>query len=213
MADQVQDSLLREIDEELRQEHYAKLWKKYGSYIIAFAVILVAAVGGYQGWRAWDIQTRMEQSDRFQSALELKQSGDTEAARKAFEELADDAGSGYETLSRLQEASVLEQSGDRQGAVAVYEQIAEDFLGRQAFPRSRGHPGRAAAGRDRRPGPTDRQARAADRRRQSLAVQCPGGHRAARLPGQRQGQGPRDLRQAGRGCRGAAGNPRPAPPK
>ncbi len=133
MADQVQDSLLREIDEELRQEHYAKLWKKYGSYIVAFAVIIVAAVAGYQGWRAWDIKSRMEQSDRFQAALELKQSGDSEAARNAFAELADDAGDGYATLARLQKASVLEQNGDRQGAIAAYNQIAEDSSASEHF--------------------------------------------------------------------------------
>lgn len=126
MADQVQDSLLREIDEELRQEHYAKLWKKYGNFIIAFAVILVAAVAGYQGWQTWDKKSRMEQSDRFQAALEIKRSGDSEAARNAFAELADDAGAGYATLARFQQASVLEQSGDRQGAIAVYREIAGD---------------------------------------------------------------------------------------
>ena len=126
MADQVQDSLLREIDEELRQEHYAKLWKKYGNYIIAFAVILVASVAGYQGWRTWDARARMEQSDRFQAAIGLEQSGDSEAARKAFAELADDADAGYATLARLQEAATLEDSGDRQGAIAIYREIAGD---------------------------------------------------------------------------------------
>ena len=126
MADQVQDSLLREIDEELRQEHYAKLWKKYGTYIIAFAVILVASVAGYQGWRTWDVKSRMGQSDRFQAALELKQSGDAEAARNAFAELADDAGAGYATLARLQQAATLGDNGDRQGAIAIYDEIAGD---------------------------------------------------------------------------------------
>ncbi|MCH7664263.1 MAG: hypothetical protein IH859_10405 [Chloroflexi bacterium] len=41
MADQTQDSFLREIEEELRQERYAKLWKKYGNYLIAAALAFV----------------------------------------------------------------------------------------------------------------------------------------------------------------------------
>ena len=46
MADQnpEKDSFFKEIDEELRQESYAKLWKKYGKYLIGIAVIFVAKV-------------------------------------------------------------------------------------------------------------------------------------------------------------------------
>jgi len=124
VADQVQDSLFREIDEELRQEHYAKLWKRYGKYIIAAAVLLVVGVAGYQGWRNWDIQSRQAQSEQFEAALELKRGGDLDAARNAFAEMAEDAGKGYATLARFQEAAVLEQKGDTQGAVALYSELA-----------------------------------------------------------------------------------------
>jgi hypothetical protein len=120
VADQVQDSLLREIDDDLRHEKYAKLWKKYGNYVIAFAMLLVVGVAGYQGWRSWDLKTRTEQSDRFLAALDLRADGDLEAARKALADLAGDAGKGYATLARFQEAAVLESLGDRKGAIAAY---------------------------------------------------------------------------------------------
>lgn len=126
MADHGQDSLLREIDEELRQEQYSKLWKRYGRYIIAAAIILVGGVAGYQGWQAWDIKSRAEQSDRFEAALTLKRDGDLEAARNAFAELAADGGAGYATLARLQEAAILEQTGDRQGAIAAYRELSAE---------------------------------------------------------------------------------------
>ena len=126
MADQVQDNLLREIDEELRQEKYSKLWKRYGSYIIAVAVIIVGGVAGYQGWRNWDIKSRMEQSDRFEAALEVQRAGDLEAARNAFVELSDDAGAGYATLARFHETAILAKNGDRNAAIESYEQISED---------------------------------------------------------------------------------------
>jgi hypothetical protein len=126
VADQVQDNLLREIDEELRQEKYSKLWKQYGSYIIAVAVIVVGTVAGYQGWRTWDIKTRMEQSDRFEAALEMQRSGDLEAARNAFVELSDDAGAGYATLARFHETAILAKNGDRNAAIESYRQIAEE---------------------------------------------------------------------------------------
>lgn len=126
MADHIQDSLLREIDEELRHEKYAKLWKKYGNYVVAFAVLLVVGVAGYQGWRAWDIKTRTEQSDRFLAALDLRADGDLQAARNAMADLAGDAGKGYATLARFQEAALLEDLGDRKGAIALYGTLSND---------------------------------------------------------------------------------------
>ncbi len=48
MANPIQDSLLREIDEDLRHERYAKLWKKYGAFVIAAAVCFVFMMSGLE---------------------------------------------------------------------------------------------------------------------------------------------------------------------
>ena len=63
--------IFREVDEELRQDQAKKLWQAYGRYAVAAAVALVLAVGGFQAWRAWDLQQRTEVSDRFARALAL----------------------------------------------------------------------------------------------------------------------------------------------
>ena len=57
MATPIQDNLLREIDEDLRHERYAKLWKRYGGFVIGAAVALVVGVAGYQAWRSYDIKS------------------------------------------------------------------------------------------------------------------------------------------------------------
>ena len=41
--------LFREIDEELRQERFEKLWQNYGKYVIGAAVAVVLSVGGWKG--------------------------------------------------------------------------------------------------------------------------------------------------------------------
>ena len=51
MADQ-QDILLREIDEELKQENLQQIWNKYGTLIVGGAFLLVAGVAGFQGWKS-----------------------------------------------------------------------------------------------------------------------------------------------------------------
>ncbi|MCB2100209.1 MAG: tetratricopeptide repeat protein [Rhodobacterales bacterium] len=128
MADQrdhQQDSLFREIDEELRQEHYAKLWGKYGNVIIGAAVALVLGVAGYQGWHHYDVTTRQEQGSRFAQALE-EASKDPAKGAQEFAALAKDGTAGYALLAKLQEAGLKARSGDPNGAVALYDAVIAD---------------------------------------------------------------------------------------
>lgn len=126
MADHAQDGLLREIDEELRQEHYAKLWKRYGSYVIAATVVLVVGVAGFQIWRAQDTKARRANSEAYTLAERLIRQGKPDEAAAAFAALAADARSGYALLARFQEAAVRANQDKAQEAAAIYREIAAD---------------------------------------------------------------------------------------
>jgi len=125
VADLSDDSLLREIDEELQQEKYAKLWKAYGKYVIAAVVVVVAVVAGYQGWRAYEKKVQLEEGARFAAALRLADS-QPDAAREAFAKLGEDAVSGYGVLARFQKAAIQAKSGDRAGAARAYAILGAD---------------------------------------------------------------------------------------
>ena len=40
--------ILRQVDEDLRKERLSNLWKKYGLYLVAFIIVIVLTVVGYQ---------------------------------------------------------------------------------------------------------------------------------------------------------------------
>lgn len=126
MATPIQDNLLREIDEDLRHERYAKLWKRYGGFVIGAAVALVVGVAGYQAWRSYDIRSRETDGERFAEALTRVEAGRLDEAGLAFAEMASDASAGYALLARFQHAAVLDRSGDRAAAAAAYGAIADD---------------------------------------------------------------------------------------
>ncbi len=129
MPEPTDTGLFREIDEELRQEKYGVLWKKYGTMIIAGFVVLIGSVAGYQGWKAYDIDSRLADGERFAQALSLstdESSDGSDAALRALNTLADEGRSGYAMLSRFKAAALLGERGERAKAAAAYDSLASD---------------------------------------------------------------------------------------
>ena len=104
--------IFREVDEEIRQENYAKLWKRYGSYAIGFAVLLVAAVAGYQIWQNYDLERRTELSDRYAAVTGQVLEDQDSAAQAALSEIADPSDAGYGTLAAFARAQLLAEAGN-----------------------------------------------------------------------------------------------------
>jgi len=126
VADHIEDALIREVNEELREEQMMKLWKRYGGYAIGVAILVVAIVAGYQGWKQYTTNTRLEEGERFYAASQLAGMDNADAALSAFQSLAADASTGYGVLSSFQAAALKADAGDMSGAAALYVQIANE---------------------------------------------------------------------------------------
>ena len=126
VLESVVGDIFREIDEDLRREHYAKLWQAYGKYVIGAAVALVLATAGAQGWKQYRIASRQADSARYSAATALLVEGRTQDAAALFARLAEDASGGYRVLSRFHQAALRAKGGDVAGAVALYDRLADD---------------------------------------------------------------------------------------
>lgn len=118
--------IFREVDEDLRQERYAKLWSRYGKYVIGAVVLFVVVAAVIIAWQNVVESRRQAEGHRFAEALEMARQGASEQAATAFSRLAADSGSGYRALSRLQAAAALVRSDRTDEAIAVYDQLAVD---------------------------------------------------------------------------------------
>src|SRR3546814_20888885 len=87
-------------------------WKRYSLFIYAAAAMVVIGVAGYQGWRAYDLKLRGEQSDSYAEALRLAEAGDTGEARAVLAALSDPSDGGYAMLAALSEANLAAAAGD-----------------------------------------------------------------------------------------------------
>lgn len=117
--------IFQEVEEDVRKERYEQLWKKYGNYVIAAAVVLVIVVGGYQAWSAYDTNQRQAVSDQFEAALIVAQSGKAADAEAQFAELSESGYTGYATLSKFNLAGVYLAQGKRDPAVALLRELTE----------------------------------------------------------------------------------------
>lgn len=118
--------IFREIDEELKQERYEKLWRRYGKYAIGAAVAVVVAIAGYQIWQKQTRERREAEGARFAAAVSALAESKSKDAEAIFGSLASEAKSGYGALARLREAGIKAKAGDRAGAVGVYDALAAD---------------------------------------------------------------------------------------
>lgn len=120
------DSLYREVQEELRREQFAKLWKRYGNYILAGAASVVLLVGGYQYWQHQKIATAQTAGSRYEAAIALATSGKTEEANKALEDIAATGPRGYATLADMGLAAASLKAGKTAEAVVIFDRVAAD---------------------------------------------------------------------------------------
>jgi hypothetical protein len=117
--------IFQEVDEALKRERLEKLWKRYGNFVIAAMVLVIAGVGGWRGYQWWEARKAAEAGAAFDAAVELAEQGKSDEAATAFARLAKDGTSGYRVLARLREAGVLAPK-DPKAAVAAYDAIATD---------------------------------------------------------------------------------------
>lgn len=120
------DSLFREVDEEVRSEQLQKLWEKYGIYVISACVGIIVAVGGIKGWQAYQRSVAEAAGDKYVQALDLAQKGDEVGAERIFADLSTSGPAGYAALARFQVAAALAKKGDKAAAIARYDVIAAD---------------------------------------------------------------------------------------
>ena len=124
--------IFQEVDEAVRREKLEKLWKRYGNFVIAAAVVVLLAVGGWRGYQWWEARKAAEAGAAFNAAALLVDQGKTQEAEAAFARLAGEGTAGYRVLARLREAAVLAQR-DPKAAVAAYDMIANDTSVAPAF--------------------------------------------------------------------------------
>jgi hypothetical protein len=116
------ESLFREVDEEVRQEEVQRFFTRHGKLLGSLAIALVVGVAGYEGFKFWRKSTGEAASVIYHDALKKADDGKSEDAIAALKAVP--AGSGFAPMAALAEAELLAKDGKASEAVAAYDAFA-----------------------------------------------------------------------------------------
>ena len=118
------DSIIREIDEEVRKERMEQLWKRHGRKAMALSVVLVLGAAGFAMWQ--DRQTT--RFERATAALaELLQTSTPDNGPEIqgkLDELARTSPAGQELVARLYASGFVKDEAQRNAAITQLDTLA-----------------------------------------------------------------------------------------
>lgn len=114
------NDLIHEVEESLKQERMEKLWKEYGSYVIAACVLAVLFTAAISGWRTYNVKANT--ADTAAVLYALDQENKAQAVSTMLE--TEDLRGGQEAVARLTAAGLLIREDKPAEALTHYRAVA-----------------------------------------------------------------------------------------
>lgn len=119
------EEFIREVDEDLRHKQLTNIWKKYGSYLIAFLVGTVLFVAGNVTLKNYNESQYNKVANEYSKAMASAKANDTDAALKMLQKLSDEDVSGYQILAAFKQADIDLEKGDSDKAASVLGKLSD----------------------------------------------------------------------------------------
>ncbi|OWK27932.1 tetratricopeptide repeat protein [Sphingomonas dokdonensis] len=126
LTPQNNEAFLREVDEELRKEQAAAIWRRWGLAIAAAVVLGLLIFAGYLFWQHREREAAGREGEQLQLAWDNLSADQNAKAAPQLAELSKSDSDGYRAVALFAEADVLLQKDDLKGAAAKFGAIAAD---------------------------------------------------------------------------------------
>ncbi|MGE0650374.1 MAG: tetratricopeptide repeat protein [Alphaproteobacteria bacterium] len=120
------DQFIEEVDADLKRERQLALWRKYGRYAVAAALLAIIVAAAFVGWRNYQDNLRAKAGLAYATAADAAGEGKVDEALESFRRLGSEAPEGYAELARLQQAAQLARQGNEAAAAEIYDSLAKD---------------------------------------------------------------------------------------
>lgn len=122
----LQDTFVREVDEELRRDDLSNFWNRYGKPGVA---LIVAVLIGWGGWLFWEHRTDQSagaEGEQLVTVGETMMGGADLGAEAKLMILATSKSAGTKTTAELTRAALAVGKADERKARSIYQQVAAD---------------------------------------------------------------------------------------
>lgn len=114
------DSLINEINEDVRRAQMAAFWRRYGRQVSLALLAVIVLAAALAGWQHYQRKAAVAASEQFIGILEKGRSVEIAAELGAFAEGAPRA---YRALAGFQQAGMLVDANEPDAALAVYQSL------------------------------------------------------------------------------------------
>lgn len=119
------DSLIQEVEEQVRQDRLVAMAKRYGPILIGVFIAVAVAIIGWQLYQNAQLEASYRQADAFSRAQTQAREGELEAAAASFEEMSKEGPRSYRIMSMMERAALHQQQGDLEASLAEFDRAAE----------------------------------------------------------------------------------------
>jgi hypothetical protein len=120
------EAFLREVDEELRRDELARLWKRWGRLLIAVIAVGLIAFGAFLWWRDYQAKQAGVEGEKLTAAIDQLSSGRTDQAIPTLRELGKSSRGGYRAAAQLALGAIDSQQKNPKAAIAAFAAVAKD---------------------------------------------------------------------------------------
>lgn len=122
----INETFLREVDENLRRDRLQDFGKKYGIWLIAAVVLFLAATGGWIYWQQRQAQQSGEQVEQLAQIYRNFGAGDLTSGSQKLDELGKSGSEGVRTSALFASAALAIEQNNLKLATDKFREIAAD---------------------------------------------------------------------------------------
>jgi hypothetical protein len=129
----INETFLREVDENLRRDQMRDFAKKYGNWIIAAVILFLAASGGFIWWKQHQVKRSEAQVEEISTVYQDIGAGKSAKAPPKLDELAKSGNKAVRASALFTSAALALEKNDHKLAIAEYREISGDSGFPQAY--------------------------------------------------------------------------------
>lgn len=118
--------LIDEIREDIKEERYAELWKRYGNLAITGAILIILATAVIVWFSAHHQSANEEVAADFYAISYSVNDLSREETLSKLKDISEKQDGTFATLAALKQAAILNQAGKAADAAHIYKEIADN---------------------------------------------------------------------------------------